>query len=221
MSKKVLVTAHSGCMNTPMNSLEYIKKSIELGADIIEVDIRFTKNNEILLSHNELEEEKIDSYLRLQDVIDIVKPHKDIKLNLDMKEFDKFDVLEAVIIDCDMVDRVFLSGVKPPVVQRLKTINYKLKYLVNYRLDCSRNTDIDYLNEIAKDIKELGAFGVNLHYPRASRELIKTLHHIGKFVSAWTVDDEETMDKLIEMEIDSISTDRIDILIEKVKNLNK
>ncbi len=34
------ITAHSGCENTPENSMESVRTGIALGADFVEVDVR-------------------------------------------------------------------------------------------------------------------------------------------------------------------------------------
>jgi glycerophosphoryl diester phosphodiesterase len=42
--------------------------------------------------------------------------------------------------------------------------------------------------------------------------LVKTVHRAGKRVQIWTVDDSETMERLIDTGVDGIFTDRIDTL---------
>ena len=54
--KHIMITAHSGCEGTPDNSMESIRKGIELGADCIEIDIRMDPHGEQRLTHNELED---------------------------------------------------------------------------------------------------------------------------------------------------------------------
>ena len=47
-----LITAHSGCMGTPQNSLASVEKGIACGADFIEVDLNFTEDGTPVLSHD-------------------------------------------------------------------------------------------------------------------------------------------------------------------------
>ncbi len=42
--------------------------------------------------------------------------------------------------------------------------------------------------------------------------LVQAVHRAGKRVQIWTVDDSETMTRLIDLGVDGIFTDRIDIL---------
>ena len=42
--------------------------------------------------------------------------------------------------------------------------------------------------------------------------LVKSVHRAGKRVQVWTIDDSETMTRLIQLGVDGIFTDRIDVL---------
>lgn len=54
-SKKVFVVAHRGdWRNAPENSLQAIKKSIEMGVDIVEIDIKQTKDGHLVLMHDDM-----------------------------------------------------------------------------------------------------------------------------------------------------------------------
>lgn len=53
-SKMVLVQAHRGdWKNAPENSLEAIRKCIEMGVDIVEIDVQKTKDGILILMHDE------------------------------------------------------------------------------------------------------------------------------------------------------------------------
>ena len=52
-SKKVLVVAHRGdWRNAPENSLQAFKNCIEMGVDMIEIDLKKTKDNQLILMHD-------------------------------------------------------------------------------------------------------------------------------------------------------------------------
>ena len=46
------ITAHSGCENTPDNSLESVRAGMALGADFVEVDVRLDPDGVPRLSHD-------------------------------------------------------------------------------------------------------------------------------------------------------------------------
>lgn len=52
-SKKVFVIAHRGdWRNAPENSLQAIKNVIEMGVDIVEIDIKMTKDKQLIVMHD-------------------------------------------------------------------------------------------------------------------------------------------------------------------------
>lgn len=51
---RVFSVAHRSCWrNAPENSLQAIKSCIEMGVDIVEIDVRLTKDNHLVLMHDE------------------------------------------------------------------------------------------------------------------------------------------------------------------------
>ncbi|MBQ2012156.1 MAG: glycerophosphodiester phosphodiesterase family protein, partial [Bacteroidaceae bacterium] len=52
-SKYVTVVAHRGdWRNSPENSIQAFKSCIEMGVDMIEIDVRKTKDNELVIIHD-------------------------------------------------------------------------------------------------------------------------------------------------------------------------
>ena len=52
--EKVTITAHRGdCVSAPENTLAAFESAIEKGADVIELDVRQTKDGEIVVMHDE------------------------------------------------------------------------------------------------------------------------------------------------------------------------
>ena len=50
---KVLVVAHRGdWRNAPENSIDAIKRALDMGVDIVEIDIRKTKDNQLIVMHD-------------------------------------------------------------------------------------------------------------------------------------------------------------------------
>ena len=54
-SKKILIAAHRGnSSNFPENTISAFQSAVNLGVDMIELDVQFTKDNQIVVSHNEI-----------------------------------------------------------------------------------------------------------------------------------------------------------------------
>ena len=80
-----MITAHSGCEDTPTDSLESIDKALEFGADAIEVDVRVDQNGELRISHNSVSQEDYYEKVTLQTVLDRIR-FTDLAINFDIKE---------------------------------------------------------------------------------------------------------------------------------------
>ena len=84
--KKTMITAHSGCEGTEQDSLESVRRGIELRADAVEMDVRLDSQGILRISHNqEASQEGYNGRATLQQVFDLIKP-AGVKINLDVKE---------------------------------------------------------------------------------------------------------------------------------------
>ncbi len=81
-----MVTGHTGNDGTPNNSIESIHKSIALGADAFEVDIRKAGDSVLVLSHDAHSPSGYDTCPRLEDAFEIVAQHPGIRINCDLKD---------------------------------------------------------------------------------------------------------------------------------------
>ena len=81
---KINITAHAGCMNTNMDSIEAVKAGIKHGADIIEIDLNIDKDNNLVLSHGVPKEDV--EYPKFMMVLEKIQNQKNILLNIDIKD---------------------------------------------------------------------------------------------------------------------------------------
>lgn len=137
-NKEIIVVAHRGdWRNAPENSLQAIKNCIEMGVDMVEIDIRETKDGQLVLMHDETVDRTTNGNgqvkkmtlaelkeLRLVDGLGVVTAHQiptleeallvakgKILVNLDKsyKIFDKcYDIMEKT----GTLDQVVIKGVK-------------------------------------------------------------------------------------------------------------
>lgn len=108
--RNIFVAAHRGwCEKYPENTMLAFKKAIELGVDQIETDIRITKDNELVLIHDatlerttngtgkvceytlaelkQLDAGKGKQIPTLRELLELVKDHPTITLDLEFKEY--------------------------------------------------------------------------------------------------------------------------------------
>ena len=85
MRKTPIITAHSGCEGTGIDTMDSIEKALLFGADAVEIDIRTDPFGDLRISHDPL---SLEDYLRknlLSDVFHRVQPTP-LLINFDIKE---------------------------------------------------------------------------------------------------------------------------------------
>ena len=124
--KNIFVAAHRGWSSKyPENTMLAFKKAIELGVDQIETDIRITKDNELVLIHDptlerttngtgkvceytlaelkQLDAGKGEQIPTLRELLDLVKDHPTITLDLEFKEYPVGDCEKTAFCTCDKI----------------------------------------------------------------------------------------------------------------------
>lgn len=86
MRSSLNITAHSGCDGTKDDSLESIEAGIAFGADAVEVDVRFNKKGDLILSHDEDSAREYREHPRLAEAFNLIVNKHNIAINCDIKE---------------------------------------------------------------------------------------------------------------------------------------
>jgi len=112
--EKTLITAHSGCENTKIDSMDSIDLALEIGADAAEIDVRVDKTGELRISHDEVSAEEYQKKLTLRQVFEHVRG-TDLMINCDLKEQAAlYKTLEEAEKLRFPSDRLILSGCTSP-----------------------------------------------------------------------------------------------------------
>ena len=194
---KPLITAHSGCMGTPQNSIASVVKGIESGADFIEVDLNFTKDGTPVLSHDKPKGGE-ELY---KNALDVLKKNPKVEFNLDVKSTANLKEAIAMAKKAGVADRIFFSGVKEEFVAEFKKQCPGARFY--YNVNVGKKTDI---GKLTKRAKEIGAVGLNLNYKGASEKLVRKCHENGLLVSVWTVDKKKDIDRMKKLGVDCLAT---------------
>lgn len=226
-NKEISITSHRGsCYYCNENSIKSIEKAIESGCDYVEIDLRTTKDNKIILSHDDnlkrlYNKDVYIKELTLQEINNISNgeiptleevfkdfKHK-IKFNLELKVKDQNDILpmevSKLINKYDMDDYVLVTSFNKKIICDYKTKNKSMKvgYISNKKNEDYVNLNIDVLS---------------LNYKLINEELVKELHNNNKEVHVWTVNDEKTIKEALNMGVDNIITDDVS-LVKKIKDI--
>ena len=211
----ISVTAHTGCEDTPMNSIESIAKAYESGADIVEFDISFNQNNIPVLSHDKPKGEEITA----EEAFIVLGEYKELKVNLDIKGTENLAQVQKLAKKYNMLGRVFYTGVSEAFVEAVRKDSPEIMYYLNLWdiLPQEKQTEA-YLLSLVEKIKGYGAIGLNFPYENASAKLIEMLHKHNLLASLWTINTKEDFYRILDMSPDNITTKKPTLAKSIIKN---
>lgn len=248
-----LVVAHQGGDGIfPGNTLYAFQKAAEMGVDIIETDLRQTKDGVLVISHDEsvqrisngsgrvpdltlAELKKLDAgynwssdggktfpfrgkgitYASLEEVFQALP---DMHFNIDMKQTNP--PIEAAF--CKLIRQYKME-------QKVLAASFNHDNNVKFRQACPEVTSSGDQTETTQFVllnflglgrlysPEFAAFQVPLSQsgiPVVTQAFVDAAHERNVRVDVWTIDDPAEMRRLIQMGVDSIITDRPDLLME-------
>ena len=170
-SNYVLVAAHrADWRNFPENSLEAIESAIQMGVDIIELDIKMTKDGHLILMHDK----KVDRTTNRKGLVsdNTLAEMKDMVLRAGqgVKTRYKVPTLEEALIVCkdravinvdhgyhfydevmalldkhNMHDQVLIKGKEEPAVVQAKLASYKKNMMYMPIVDLHKEGKMEYL----------------------------------------------------------------------------
>lgn len=203
------IIAHTGCMGTKMNSRESILAGIQEQADYIEVDVRFLGDRAVL-THDR--PELGNEYLSLEEAVRLVRDAEPVRLALDLKEWDRIGEVAALLEQYDMLGQSIYLGNFMEDMDAMMRWGKGVACFPNVYPGQAAGLDEDGRKSLAERVKRLGARAVGMNYRAVTPELIQALHEQGIMLSAWTVELETDMRRLMAWGADFITSDRPDLV---------
>lgn len=213
LPKGFTVTAHTGCCGTRENSIESMEKGLVSGADIVEFDLRFNKNGEAVLSHDEADENAVPLF----EALEFLSEHKGVLANVDVKDTSNLSVVQSMAEKFGVLDRIFFTGINSDFVSAARDFCPGVSYYLNFSALKGKNTDDKYLQKLIETVTQSGAVGINMHYKGASKKLVNAFHENGLLVSLWTVNGKRNFYTVLKMLPDNITTKEPDKLLRLLK----
>ncbi len=228
--RNVEVTAHRGASFLyPENTMSAFRGAKELGTDWIELDVQQTKDHQLIVLHDtnlkrttgvskntwevtyeEIKDLDAGSFFHTQyqseripllEEVFIFAKENHIKLNIELKPTGKEVDFEKQVVDlirkyqlensCVVTSQVYevLEKVKQ-YYQAIQTV-----YVMSFAYG-------DILSLKAADSFSIEASSI-------TKTLVENIHAEGKEIYAWTVNTEESIQKMIQLNVDNIITDQI------------
>lgn len=240
--KRVKNIAHRGFSGRyPENTnIAFAKALTEGYCDGIEVDVHMTKDNKIVIMHDALldrtttgtgyikdhtleelleydagikydEKYKGEKILCIKSAMELVKKYN-ISLYIEIKDNEvAYDDIEA-----ELLDRVELVGVEDKVVLS----SYNIETLKKIKMHKPEVLTALLTKEMTYDIRSYQYTDIlSCDYTQLTKEMIDTVHSLGRRVTAWVVDNKADMKKVMEMGVDAVITNYPDTLSDVINGL--
>lgn len=243
----MMITAHSGCEGTLMDSMESVERAIELKVEAIEMDIRRAENGLLYVSHDRQYGDAVLEKVQVEAVFDLIKD-TNLKFNCDIKEpLAISGVLELGRKYGLGPDRLILTGaVSPdmlatePGIVKAAAVYLNLEEMRKYlylRRDYEEKFDETFtallsgpdafvecvvlddacVNALINMMKALGVRGINMPHRLLTQELADRLRSEGLECSVFTVNDEVNIDRCFGYRVDNLTTKTVASAVERRK----
>lgn len=218
-----MITAHSGCDKTQDNSIEFIRYALASDADCLEVDVRRNQKGELFLSHDETGEEDV----KLSDAFTLLKEKPEKKMNYDLKLKDLELHVYRLAKEFQVEKQIIYSGtVTPELLKEKENLFPEVKIYLdmeNLIPEIYDNTgDVPgRIREALKQVMEYQVSCINMEYHFFTDKVMEELAELGLEISAWTVDCEEELRRLMEKGIENITTRNLKRALEIREELTK
>lgn len=229
------VTAHRGASRDyPENTMAAFAGAKELGADWVELDVQQSRDGEIFVMHDtsfmrttgvgkhawELDYEEIrkldagsffgpefagEHIPLLKEVIDYARD-SGLKLNIEMKPSGHETDFEKKVADLIAEEQFWNQCV---VTSQVYEVLEKIK-------SCDERIETVYVMSLAYgEINQLTAADhFSIEATSITEKLVASVHGAGKQLYAWTVNTEENINRMIELNVDHIITDDVTLAKE-------
>lgn len=214
--KGFTITAHTGCFDTAENSIASIEAAVNNNVSVLEFDVRQRPDGTLVMAHDIVVTN--NAGVEIRQAFELLK-NKDIMINLDIKETRTLNSLYDMLVEYNLLDRSFLTGIEAINVNDVKQSNCKdMDYYLNCQPSRIKIFGEDYQQKLLKTLEETGAVGVNCNYKYAGATLSEVLHKNGYKLSVWTVNEKSVVKRALMFKPDNITTKEYDLVISIIDN---
>jgi glycerophosphoryl diester phosphodiesterase len=218
-----IIIAHRGASAyEPENTLRSFRRAIEMGADMIELDVRLSQDRHLVIMHDEevdrttnghglvsgktlRELRQLDAGMgewipTLEEVVALIKGRTGLVIEL--KEPGTEEGVIGVVKENNLTEGVFIVSFNQDLIKRVKELEPKIK--TGLILFSSPDPVM-----LARDCS---ADAVAPFHEFVTSEVIEKAHENKLLIITWTVDNRERGEELKNMGIDGIVTNKPDML---------
>ncbi|MGY5876308.1 MAG: glycerophosphodiester phosphodiesterase family protein [Candidatus Thorarchaeota archaeon] len=218
------IIGHRGASgHAPENTMKSFTLAKDLGATMIELDVHETSDSYLVCIHDwEVSRTTNGEGYVGATTLDELR-------NLDAGEGEKIPLLEDVLRFCQGQLRVNVELKAPDIEQNVLGVVERVGMLSSVVFTSSNQESLRLLKQISRNAatgiiivqqpenivdyaQDIGVSTVNPEHVLVSREMIEELHASEILVHPWTVNDEESIKRLVSIGVDGIISDYPDIV---------
>jgi glycerophosphoryl diester phosphodiesterase len=220
----VLVIAHRGASGYyPENTMKSIENAIKMGSDMVEIDLKMTKDKHIVLMHDDAVDRTTNGHGLVQDLttkqlrtLDAGGGEKvplltevigmfggrGVRFMFDISSKGYEEQLTEIIHRHNLDVGTIVSGAHEPL-RLIKLLNPRLRIAPSFE----KASDLTIM-----ETASMGAEVFNCHHAPISRETVDMAHVFNLQVIAWGVNNIEHIHRMIEIGVDGITSDYPDVV---------
>ncbi len=226
MGDNTIVMAHRGASkDAPENTIPAFEKAVEMKSDFIELDVQETSDGAVVVTHD-VNTKRVTGYnefvwnMTLDEIKQLDAAHYfygyenveiptlsevfdavggKIKFNIELKYNRHTQNLAKSVADIitqyGLENDCVITSSKKEALKDMKEVMPDIPCGYILSVSIGKYYDLDYAD----------FFSLDLNY--VTKKSLSNCHKVGKPVNAWTVNDTDSMEKMIALGVDSIITD--------------
>jgi len=205
----------------PENTIRSFKKAEALGVDMIEMDVRATKDGELVIFHDQtlvrlfgirrrvahmtlLELKEVSQNREIPTLDEVLASvHKDLIIEIKVHGIER-QVLSKIK---KFPHKVMISSFYPKVLENVRALDGKIELglLIGYG-------ELHIMPIISRIIKKLNLSFIGPNRFLVSSQVIKLLRRSGKKIFVWTINSEKEFNRMVKLGVDAVYTDHAEFI---------
>ena len=221
----MILTGHRGAAKLePENTLLSIQKAIDLGVDQIEIDVHLTRDQHLVVIHDttvdrttdgqgaiadctlaevkQLNAGKGERIPTLQEVMDLVRGK--VILQIELKGPDTTEPVIQTVKQNSMENKVLLTSFVHDRLREARQLNPNLRLGALWA-----NPPPDACEQAI----DMGVEAIHIQHLNIDSQLVQKAHAHGLKIRAWNPDTVEEIQRVVDLGVDAIGSNRPDLLI--------
>lgn len=227
------IISHRGrtSKNSEDNTLKAVNDAINLKIDMVEVDIRRTKDSQVICFHDPVLNGMALKDMTYSEIIELnpnvptleqvlLLSRDKIEVDVEFKEQGYEKEVISMILDYFNYENFIVKSFNMDVVKKVKEIDEKIKVgmLLGSEISFSQLLGVVYESLFLHKFNESGADFISPYYKLYEAGWINRFVSQGIPIQVWTVNDQDLLKTLIHQEVDSVVTDTPEIA-QKIREL--